>query len=327
MTERQTKSPASHPRAATGSAQTGSKGRYAALRRGCVGVMLFFFALADTAFAGELVVTGLNGLPRANGVSLIMHDRLSERPEPIELETNRISSVSVMYGNAISLQLGPSTRVRVSPATEQRGELIELVRGEMRSVTRRERARKRPEIHTPSAVLRPSTTTLHLFVDAVSGDTDATSLESRAWVVSTNPAHKQSSILNTGQQITIRMGSAPGKIRKYIPDPRGDITGFISGSKLRDAALEFDMTREGQIAMSQIAQADVPDTSLPSVASPFPTPQGLGWLDRVAQREPTCSIPTMCDGIQEFPELLPAPPPACPADLPPGEGCIRQRRR
>ena len=112
MTERQTKSPASHPRAATGSAQTGSKGRYAALRRGCVGVMLFFFALADTAFAGELVVTGLNGLPRANGVSLIMHDRLSERPEPIELETNRISSVSVMYGNAISLQLGPSSSKR-----------------------------------------------------------------------------------------------------------------------------------------------------------------------------------------------------------------------
>lgn len=288
------------------------------VRAASIGFIAVLTAATGTAQAGELIVTGLTGLPRANGVSLIMHDRLAERAEPIELETNRISNLSVMYGNAISLQLGPSTRVRVSPPTEQRGELIELVRGEIRTVTRRERTKKRPEIHTPSAVIRPSTTTLHLFVDAVSGDTDATSLESRAWIVSTNPSHKQSSILNTGQQITTRTGSAPGKIRKYIPDPKGDITGFMSGTKLRAAALEFDMTREGVIALGQIAKNDVPDASLPSVASPFPTPKGLGWLDRVSAREPTCSIPTMCDGISKFPDLRPDPPPVCTT---PGEHC------
>ncbi len=304
----------------------GHRRRFAMLRTACVALLVFFVVLPCTASAGELIVTGLTGLPRANGVSLIMHDRLAERAEPIELETNRISNLSVMYGNAISLQLGPSTKVRVSPATEQRGELIELVKGELRSVTRRERARKRPEIHTPSAVLRPSTTVLHLFVDAVSGDTDATSLESRAWIVSTNPVHKQSSILNTGQQITVRMGSAPGKIRKYIPDPKGDITGFLTGSKLRDAALEFDMTREGVIALSQIAQTDVPDTSLPSVASPFPTPQGLGWLDRVAKRQPTCFGPTMCKDVGPFPDSLPAGPPACPPGSV-GEHCNRRTVR
>ncbi len=299
--------------------QTGRLNRSPAHNSAGPGVLLAAFiavltAGASVAQAGELIVTGLTGLPRANGVSLIMHDRLAERAEPIELETNRISHVSVMYGNAISLQLGPSTRVRVSPATEQRGELIELVRGELRTVTRRERTRKRPEIHTPSAILRPSTTTLHLFVDGVSGDTDATSLESRAWIVSTNPDHKQSSILNTGQQITVRMGSAPGKIRKYIPDAKGDITGFLSGTKLRHAALEFDMTREGVIALNQIARNDVPDASLPSVASPFPTPKGLGWLDRVAGRDPTCSIPTMCDGIKPFEKRRPAPRTSCPPD-------------
>lgn len=291
----------------------------------CLLVGCFGLGFSGLASAGELIVTGLTGLPRANGVSLIMHDRLAERVEPIEIETNRISSVSLMYGNAIALQLGPSSRMRVSPATEQRGALIELVRGELRSVTQRERAQKRPEVHTPAAVIRPSTTTLHLFVDGVSGDTDVTSLESRAWIVSTNPVHKQSSILNTGQQITIRTGSAPGKIRKYIPDPRGDITGFLSGNKLRDAALEHDMTREGVIALNQIASADVPDTSLPSVASPFPTPQGLGWLDRVAQRAPTCSIPTMCDRIDGFPDEFPPPPPVCPPGVPPSEGCVRPR--
>ncbi len=286
-----------------------------------VTLALVFLLGAGVASAGELIVTGLSGLPRANGVSLLMHDRLSERPEPIELETNRVSSLSVLYGESISLQLGPSTRVLVSPASEQRGELIELVRGELRTVTRRERAKKRPEIHTPSAVLRPSTTTLHLFVDSVTGDTDATSLESRAWVVSTDPSHKQSSILNSGQQLTIRMGSAPGKIQRFIPDPKGDITGFLTGSKLRKAALTYDMTREGVIALNQIAQNDVPDTSLPSVASPFPTPQGLGWLDRASKRSPTCLVPTMCDGVERFPSLLPRGPGKC-GDKP-GEHCDR----
>lgn len=248
----------------------------------------------SVGLAGELIVTGVSGLPRANGVSLLMHDRLSERAEAIELETNRVSTLLVLYGDSISLQLGPSTTVRVSPATDRRGELIELVRGELRSVTKRDRSKKRPEIHTPSAVIRPSTTTLHLFVDPVSGDTDATSLESRAWVVSSDPTHKQSAILNSGQQVTIRMGNAPGTIRKFVPDPKSDITGFLSGNNLRDAALTHDMRREGQIVLSLIASNDVPDTTLPSVASPFPTPAGLGWDSNLLIRDSTCTNTLTC---------------------------------
>ncbi len=270
----------------------------------------------SVGLAGELIVTGVSGLPRANGVSLLMHDRLSERAEAIELETNRVSTVSVLYGDSISLQLGPSTTVRVNPATDRRGELIELVRGELRSVTKRDRSKKRPEIHTPSAVIRPSTTTLHLFIDPVSGDTDVTSLESRAWVVSSDSTHKQSAILNSGQQVTIRMGNAPGTIRKFVPDPKSDITGFLSGSNLRVAALTHDMRREGQIVLSLIALLDVPDTTLPSVASPFPTPAGLSWDSNPLPRDPTCTDPLTC--IDRTP--IPGPP-SCTGI--PGEHCRR----
>lgn len=283
---------------------------------------LVFVAGAAPAFAGEMIVTGISGVPRANNVSLLMHDRLSERPEAIELETNRTSSLSVLYGNTISLQLGPSTLVRVHPATDQRGELIELVRGELRSVTKRDRAKKRPEIHTPSAVIRPSTTTLHLLVDAVSGDTKATSLESRAWVVSSDSSHKQSAILNTGQQVTITRGNAPGTIRKYVPDPIGDITGFWSGSKLRDAALSYDMNRESQLALNQIASNDIPDTTLAAVASPFPTPPGLGLRAGMGYRDHTCRNTIECQEFPPFPRSAPPGEIPCPGPIP-GEHCTR----
>ncbi len=270
------------------------------------------------ALAGEMIVTGLSGQPRANGVSLLMHDRLSERAEAIELETSRVSSVSVLYGDSISLQLGPSTKVLINPATDQRGELIELVRGELRSTTRRDGSKKRPEIHTPSAVIRPSTTTLHVLVDAVSGDTEATSLESRAWVVSSDPANKQSAILNSQQQLTIHTGSPPGTIRKFVPNSRGEITGFVAGKMLREAALTHDLKREGHIALSQIALNDVPNTTLPSVASPFPTPHGLGWGDHLRPGEVLCEFTTEC---RHTPAVPPSRPPVCTGSIVGGEHC------
>jgi len=273
----------------------------------------------SVGLAGELIVTGVSGLPRANGVSLLMHDRLSERAEAIELETNRVSTVSVLYGDSISLQLGPSTTVRVNPATDRRGELIELVRGELRSVTNRDRSKTRPEIHTPSAVIRPSTTTLHLFIDPVSGDTDVTSLESRAWVVSSDSTRKQSAILNSGQQVTIRVGNAPGTIRKYLPDASGDITGFWSGRKLRDAALTHDMNRESQLALNRIASNDIPIATLAAVASPFPTPASLGWRAGMGYRDHTCRNTVECQEIPPFPNPAPAGPPPCNGI--PGEQC------
>ncbi|MBW2726528.1 MAG: FecR domain-containing protein [Deltaproteobacteria bacterium] len=284
-----------------------------------LGAMLLFATTGAPALAGEMIVTGISGVPRANNVSLLMHDRLSERPEAIELETNRTSSVSVLYGGAIALQLGPSTMVRVHPATDQRGELIELVRGELRSVTKRDRTKKRPEIHTPSAVIRPSTTTLHLFVDHVSGDTVATSLESRAWIVSSDSSHKQSAILNSGQQVTIKVGNAPGTIRKYLPDASGDITGFWSGRKLRDAALTHDMNRESQLALNRIASNDIPIATLAAVASPFPTPASLGWRAGMGYRDHTCRNTVECQEIPPFPNPAPAGPPPCNGI--PGEQC------
>jgi hypothetical protein len=257
---------------------------------------------APAASAEDLTVTGVSGLPRANGVSLLMHDRLSERVEPIELETNRRSGVSVLYGESISLQLGPSTKLFINPATAERGELIEVVRGELRTVTRRDRSKKRPEIHTPTAVIRPSTSVLHVLVDDMSGDTEVTSIESRAWVVSSNPALKQSSILNSGQQVTIRASQAPGSIRKYHFDAASDVTGFMSGRKLREDALVYDMTRDGKLALSQIALNDVPEKSLPSVVSPFPNPVGLGWQATSATRDYNiCGNTTLCNRFDGVP--------------------------
>lgn len=281
---------------------------------------LLISTLSGVAVASEMIVTGVSGFPRANGVSLLMHDRLSERSDPIELETNRSSSLSVLYGESISLQLGPSTKVFVVPANDQRGELIDLIRGELRTVTRRDRSKKRPEIHTPSAIIRPSTTVLHLFVDPMSGDTEATSVESRAWVVSSDPNHKQSSILNSGQQVIIRIGQAPGSIRKRLHDMKGDIMGFVSGRKLREDALAYDMARDGKIALNQIAMNDVPDTSLPSVASPFPSATGLGWQASTAHDFGVCATTLQCNDFGGIPDDPPMAEPMCgPGEI--GEHC------
>lgn len=278
-----------------------------------IALLAVSLGIAPTAvIAAELIVTGISGTPRANGVSLLMHDRLSERAEAIELETNERSTLSVLYGTAISLQIGPSTRLLVHPATDERGELIELVRGELRTVTRRDQSKKRPEIHTPSAVIRPSTTTLHFFVNPVTGDTDVTSLESRAWVMSSDPNHKQSAILNSGQLVTIRMGEVPGSIQKVDLDPESDVTGFLSGRRLRDAAFAYDIAREGQIALNQIALNDVPDTTLPSVASPFPTPTGLGWNSTAESRTWNLCGHIRCDPeFPDIPDIALSLPPIC----------------
>ena len=141
--------------------------------------------------------------------------------------------------------------------------------------------------------------------------------------MSSDPSRKQSAILNSGQQVTIKMGEAPGTIRKYLPDAKSDITGFWSGSRLRDAALSHDMNRESQLALNQIASNDIPDTTLAAVASPFPTPIGLGWRANMAYRDHMCSNTIECQDFPEFPESGSDFPPMCPPGSPPGEHCQR----
>lgn len=274
-----------------------------------------------SVLAADTFVTAVVGRARLDGHPLTAHRLVGDGSSDIEIETDAGGSCAVLHGESILVQLCGDTKVRIPAVEGDAPQMIEISRGEIRLTSMRQRSDRRLKIRTPASVVRPFTTVLHISVEPTSGKTVVTSLESRAVVVSTNADEKRSAILNTGQQITIETGHPPGKIQKLDGEAEQSDSPCFSGEVFRSEAVAQDALKDGQAALDRFAAADIPDSSLPALANPFPAPEGFVWGLTDSQYFESGCNPVSCE-----PFVLPPPPglaepPPCTGL--PGEHCQR----
>jgi hypothetical protein len=205
-------------------------------------------------------------------------------------------------------------------ANEDTPEVIEVLYGELRVTTSRGRSDRRLEIRTPTAVARPFTTTLHVFVEPTFGGTIVSSLQGRALVVSSDPEKKRSALLNTGQRVDVREGEVPGGIQKFSEEVSAKLSGCFSAESSQVFALQYDSTAAGALALEQIAAADMAEAADGISGAPYPAgsenrpgPTDADYFDS------GCN-PTSCQLQINFPSPPLPPPPTCGPI--PSEGCI-----
>jgi hypothetical protein len=282
---------------------------------------LLITAAHGDVLAADSFVTAVSGGARLDGNPLTTHLLVDDGSSDIEIETDAGGSCALLHGESILLQLCGDTQVRIPARQGDAPQTIEVTRGELRVTTMRHRSGRRMEIRTPTAIARPFNTILHLSVEPTTGKTVITSLESRAVVVSTNPDEKRSAILNRGQQVTLYPGQAPGKIQKFDIEGLQYRSPCFSGEAFRKMAVSYDARNDGQVALSQIADSDIPEPSLPALVNPFQAPEGFVWGLTDSQYFESGCNPTSC-----APFILPPPPglagpPICTGL--PGEQCQR----
>jgi len=247
-----------------------------------------------------------------------MHQQLADPAVGLELETDGGGRCAVMHGDAVLLQLASETRIALHRVGEGEGEILELTRGQLVVTSRRGRSDAGLEVRTPSAVVRPFSTSLRLTVDAVTGDTIVTVLEKRVAVTSSDPRFKRSILLNAGQWVTVASGEAPGEIQLF--DLEGPLE-EAAATDLRRSALRYDAGRSGDVVLDRIAATDIPESTLAALGSPFSTPAGFVWgREPIVHPDSGCD-PTSCGVVPELLGYGPAPPPPCIGI--PGEQCQR----
>lgn len=279
-------------------------------------------ASAPTALADEIVVTALFGTVRADGQAIAIGDRLStDAPDQIVVETALESGCALLHGDALLVEMSPSTKLKIRSGVEGAGPVVEILDGSARVTTRRAAADAATEIRTPSAIVRPRSSTLYLEVDGNTGTTVVASLDSRAFVLSSDPRHKRGVFLDTSQWVAVPNGEPPGRVEPMEAGLAERFEGAATRRRYRDSAVAQHVQRESESLLGDIARADVPEAEPASLANPLPTPKELSFRTETIDRILVCD-PTTC-GLFSVPDFEPGPsdPPGCIGI--PGEQCQR----
>ncbi len=278
--------------------------------------------VAPSALAAQTVVTALFGTVQADGDEIGIGDHLSvDDPDVVEVESSLDSGAALLHGDALLIEMGPSTKLKIRSGVGDDGPVVEISNGSARITTRLDESDAATEIRTPSAIIRPRSSTLHLDVNGEVGTTMVASLENRAFVLSNDERHKRGVYLNTSQYVVVPKGAPPGSIEKMEVTVRESLSGPATQRRYRDSALTRNMSRESERLLADIAQADVPEGELSSLANPLPTPKAFTFEPETIDRTLVCD-PTTC-GLFSVPEFDPGPadPPGCIGI--PGEQCQR----
>ena len=302
--------------------------RHGALRRAALAT------LASALFTGPAVavdtfVTGISGSASMHGRGLGTADRLTRQAaqdsgdveRDVEVVTDADSTVALLHGSQLLVELAPSSRVRIRDDVEGFGVVVEVLRGQARITTERTRSDPRVEVRTLSALIRPLTSTIHVEFNEASGGTLVTSLANRALVVSADVAQKRSALLNSNQWVSVPQGQAPGAIKQVDPDSAQKIADEAQLVGLRSTALVTFSEDEGDEILARIAAADVPGRAPLAVTRPFLLPTGFAFAQDDLERQEDLCLPTDCGAALAFEDPRPGPPPIC-IGLP-GEQCQR----
>ena len=271
---------------------------------------------AAPAVAVEMTVTAMAGLATANGTALAAHQDLETGAV---LQTGEGGTCSLLHGENLLVELGPDTKMRIADGSDG-GAVIHIQGGQARISTVRKRSDPRVEIRTPSAAVRPMTSTIHVEVDTKTGRTLVTSIEQRALVISIDPAYKRSALLNTNQWVSVPVGDAPGTIQQVDAEAAQKIANAAIAITLRRAAVDDVSRAEGVTMLAGIAADDMPQTAPAAVSAPFQAPSGFAFGKETNQRLESGCDPTSCGAFLVFQDTRPPGPGACGI---PGEQCGR----
>jgi hypothetical protein len=272
------------------------------------------------ALAADTVVTALFGIARADGNDIAIGDQLSGHASgPLEVATSLESGCALLHGEALLVEMGPSTKLKIRDAVGGSGPVVEVTDGTARITTLRASSDGAIEIQTPSAIVRPRSSTLHLEVNGATGTTLVSSLEGRAFVLGNGERRKRTVFLNSSQWVSVPMGEPPGAIEKLEERVAERLGGAAALRPYRGSALAQNMDRQSEVLLADIARADVPDAELESLSNPLPTPKAFSFKPEMIDRTLVCD-PTTC-GLFSVPEFDPGPgdPPGCIGI--PGEQC------
>jgi len=275
---------------------------------------------APSALAAETVATALFGTVRANGRDVAVAERLSsDEPDQITVETGLASGCVLLHGEALLVEMSPSTKLTIKSATGKSGPVVEIADGSARITTRLDDADAATEIHTPSAIVRPRSSTLYLEVNGYAGTTMVASFEDRAFVLSNDRRHKRAVFLDSAQWVSVSKGEPPGTIEKLEASVAASLVDPEAQRRYRASGLEHDVHRESEARLADIARADVPEGEPVSLANRLPVPKEFSFEYETIDRTLVCD-PTTC-GLFSVPEYDPGPgdPPGCIGI--PGEQC------
>ncbi len=275
---------------------------------------------APAALAAETVVTALFGTVRSDGNDIAIGDQLSrDASGQLEVVTSLGAGCALLHGDTLLVEMSPSTKLKIRTTSGSSDPVVEISDGSARITTRLGPSDPAIEIRTPSAIVRPRSSTLHLEVNGDSGTTLVSSLDNRAFVLSSDDRHKRTVFLNSLQSVSVPKGEPPGGIEKLGDRVAESLGGAATLRRYRDTALEQNMHRESEVLLTDIARVDVPEGELEALSNPLPTPKAFAFESEMIDRRLVCD-PTTC-GLFSVPEFNPGPgdPPGCIGI--PGEHC------
>jgi hypothetical protein len=213
----------------------------------------------------ETVVTAITGSVKSGDGPVAIHSVVSEKET---FDTGTDGHCALMIADEAVVQLCNAATVSISRRGRTR--VMELRQGELKATVGPRSADQPLEIHTPVAIASLLGTVVHVSVDPNTGETTITSVEDRVRVQGVEVGRLNPTVLESGQQVSIRRGEGPGEVRR-IPDVT---SGDVSDCTLSDQALRIMAVAGARsaIAASEIAEIaflDIPDLSTPAVSAAF----------------------------------------------------------
>ncbi|HXV36012.1 MAG TPA: FecR domain-containing protein [Myxococcota bacterium] len=146
--------------------------------------------------------------------------------------------------------------------------IVSLDGGEIRIVVEPRAVGERIEIHTPAAIATLLGTIAHVAVDPQTGETTITSAHSRISVRSGLPGVDGSTVLEAGEQLTVRRGEPPpAQPRRLDPRELSELGGCLVD--FHSAAADRDSREHGARLLERLAASDAANApELPRAADP-----------------------------------------------------------
>ena len=223
------------------------------------------------------------------------------------ISTGAAENMALVLEDDVLLELCSRSTVTLKRHAIRRAQIVKLDAGEARFVVSPRSPDDRIEVHTPSAIATILGTVVLVKHDPETGETTVTSQESQIDVRSSDPSVEGSSRVSPGEQVVVLPGRPPSRARK-LPAPVFASIGDCL-MDLENAALSADRLARRKKTLEQLASIDSAVASLPTVATPSPSPvdaKATGFWPA----NPEGIVDPTTEAQRQLP--LPVPPPTPP---------------
>jgi hypothetical protein len=262
------------------------------------GVVLPLASSAETS--GTL--TTADGSVAVAGKAAEIHAPVSDGESVV---TGPESNCSVLVEQSSLVQFCGQAAVRIRHDLSRNATLLDVERGGTRAVIGKRSPDAPLEIRTPIAIAEIRGTVIRVHVDPATGDSTFL-LEEGEVSIASRQGGARPITLRAGEEVTIRAGKPPGKVRRFRPEDLEKASTCPHDASYHQMALQLDRSGEETQAIDEIVAADVDEANLPPVGGgppggPAPPPPTA--FDPV----PPGTGPATCFGVCSGYNPAPAP--------------------